>query len=478
LIIPVAVFHNDSEPLVRELWEKRIRKRLDDASDIFEHHCRVRFKIVSVGTWTADKAIFEFHKSLLEFQRKVQPWPARLAIGFTSQYQWLPGEKHLGGTYGPLHSHILVREGLRNVSDPERLEVLVHELGHYLGAVHTPDQNSVMRPTLGDRRARLRGFRIGFDAPNTMAMFLLAEEIRRQPVAGLFQFSPETKAPLRGVYAMLAEAMPQDTAAKKYLALLDLPPRLAAQPPERLHGMLADARSVVQAVVQAAQRNQQLPERTAGGAQGPHRLSGDELAECYVRAAATAAKGLPRSTAPQAFLLGLAVALDDSSVLRNAPLTGFVWQLIEPDEERETRLAVLGQPTFRGRHDLGQHFAVSAALVVIVGEQAAELAGIAKEVSDANGGSGFSFQDLLADLAGVAFGVAVRDGKVAPASLAESFKIQDFLPEPTGLKEGLAWPDFAAAYGGVTGEPFLREVQRIRQRIAALPGYKAATTRP
>ena len=45
--------------------------------------------------------------------------------------------------------------------------MLVHELGHFLGAVHSAESRSVMRPNIGDRQERVRSFHIGFDAPNT-----------------------------------------------------------------------------------------------------------------------------------------------------------------------------------------------------------------------------------------------------------------------------------------------------------------------
>ena len=47
-----------------------------------------------------------------------------LAIGFTTNYEWIRDEMHLGGTHGPLASHILIRETAGQVSEPERLEVL------------------------------------------------------------------------------------------------------------------------------------------------------------------------------------------------------------------------------------------------------------------------------------------------------------------------------------------------------------------
>jgi hypothetical protein len=223
--IPIKILADDQEPTVRAVWEKRLRERIEAASDIFERCCRVRFNVVAVDTWTADPGDTEFEQAVAKFERLVSPSPGRIAIGFTGHFKWDPSEKHVGGIRGPLRSHILIREALVRVSEPERLEVLVHELGHYLGAAHSAESTSVMRPTLGDRQSCLRGFRIGFDAPNTLAMYLIAEEYGRRPIRSLQELSPETKMPLRGIYAWLMRALPEDPAAPRYLSLVDVPIR-------------------------------------------------------------------------------------------------------------------------------------------------------------------------------------------------------------------------------------------------------------
>jgi hypothetical protein len=218
--IPVIILVDDEEPTVQAVWEKKLRARLTTASDIFERHCGVRFEVAAVGMWTADKSLHDFAASVAEFEQKVRPEPARVAVGFTGRYRWTPGENHLGGTRGPLGRHVLVRDALHDMSEPERLEVLVHELGHFLGAVHVAGRSSVMRPTLGDRQSRARRFQIEFDAPNTLAMCLVVDALRRGPIFSLRQLSPEARAVLHGVYVWSAKTLPTDPAAKQYLDLL------------------------------------------------------------------------------------------------------------------------------------------------------------------------------------------------------------------------------------------------------------------
>src|SRR6185312_15217913 len=113
----------------------------------------------------------------------------------------------LGCTPGPLHTHILIRER-KPRTEPERLEVLVHELGHFLGACHSPEFDSVMRPKLGDGRAILRSFRIGFDPLNTLVMNLVAEELARRPVRQLRELRPRTRQRLLDIFSTVLRAMP------------------------------------------------------------------------------------------------------------------------------------------------------------------------------------------------------------------------------------------------------------------------------
>jgi hypothetical protein len=237
-------------------------------------------------------------------------------------------------------------------------------------------------------------------------------------------------------------------------------------------GTAEGARAVVAAVVRAAQANARLPLRTDKEARAPYRRSGDELTTYYVRAAATAARRLPAKQQTPAFLVALGIALDDSRILRANPLTAALCRKVESDEERKRRLAVLGSPTMRGRRDLAQHFVVSCALTQLVGVSLAEGAGLFKEQQDSMGGSGFSFIDLCADFSGVALAARLKKGDLTLEKLARGFRVEDYLPDFKGLREGLTAAQFARDYGSPTDKRFLAEVDRIRRRIRALPGYQ------
>ena len=220
-IIPVKILADEKEPTLQRVWEKRYRKRLAAASEIIERCCRVRFQVVDVGTWSSDDAAHKLDKLIAEFERKVRPAPARLAIGFTGQYESLREDKRVGETRAPFHPYILIRERGRQITEVERLQILVHELGHFLGAAHSPDEYSVMRADLGKCLARSRDFPIGFDAPNTLVLWLVGEELRTRPLTHIGQLPPASKVQVRAVYASLAAALPGDPTAPQFLAALD-----------------------------------------------------------------------------------------------------------------------------------------------------------------------------------------------------------------------------------------------------------------
>jgi hypothetical protein len=99
--------------------------------------------------------------------------------------------------------------------------VLVHELGHVLGAVHTQDKLSVMRPVLGDRQSRSTKFIVRFDDTNQTIMKLVGGELAATRVKMMAELPEPTKQALRRLYAVRVEAFPQDGGARECLSRLD-----------------------------------------------------------------------------------------------------------------------------------------------------------------------------------------------------------------------------------------------------------------
>jgi hypothetical protein len=245
------------------------------------------------------------------------------------------------------------------------------------------------------------------------------------------------------------------------LALLPAEPSKSDEKPDRA-ALVKSARTVVSAILDAARENGKKPKP----------LTGDALTEYYVRAAATAARKLPRKQSVPAFLLAVGVALDTAPLLRNNPVSGPVWKRVESDSERTERLKVLGRPEVHARHDLAQHFSVSAALTAILDAKKAESIGVLKELLDAEpGGSGFSFADLAADLSGIAFAQRLLADPSRLKGLA-GFTVADFALSPKGLTEGLTREQFEKQFGSPRDKRYRKAVADLKKKIQLLPGYK------
>jgi hypothetical protein len=132
--------------------------------------------------------------------------------------------------------------------------------------------------------------------------------------------------------------------------------------------------------------------------------------------------------------------------------------------------------TLRGRDDWPKHFFVSASLTLVSREKVSDAVGILKEELDADGGSGFSFGDLMADRAGTTFALAAtRDdasARAMQARLDRGFKVDDFFPPAADLPEDLTDAEFQARFGGVGGAGYNRLVEEIEKRLGRCAAYE------
>jgi hypothetical protein len=146
----------------------------------------------------------------------------------------------------------------------------------------------------------------------------------------------------------------------------------------------------------------------------------------------------------------------------------------EPDLDR--LIAAYKGSTMRGRSDWPKHFTVSGALTVLSLDRASDAVGLLKEELDADGGSGFSFGDYLADRSGTRFAdFATSDedsARALQARLAQGFRLDDYFPEATGLPEDIQDAELQSRYGGVGGKEYNRFAAEVERRVAALPAYK------
>ncbi len=146
---------------------------------------------------------------------------------------------------------------------------------------------------------------------------------------------------------------------------------------------------------------------------------------------------------------------------------------IQPDADKALkprRGAVLHK-----RNDLARHFIISAALELLAEQGMSMAIGEFKELMDrGNGGSGYSFVDLAADISGTEFAQVATNPATAMAvqnSIARIRSELEIIPPIDGLPEGLSKQAFTEQYQRVDSEAYLQEVNKIRRRIDLMPLY-------
>jgi hypothetical protein len=161
--------------------------------------------------------------------------------------------------------------------------------------------------------------------------------------------------------------------------------------------------------------------------------------------------------------------------VNNWPLSALV------TEARTWRPAPRRGLTLRGRHDLAQHFIVSALIASAAGTPLAAMAGIYKEMDDARGGSGFSFSDIAADLAGTMFGqlaaVSSESARRLQARVRSGVVEDDLMPIVSDLADNMPEAEFTRRFGGVGAPAYSAAMADISRRISALPLFRPPIAR-
>ena len=98
-----------------------------------------------------------------------------------------------------------------------------------------------------------------------------------------------------------------------------------------------------------------------------------------------------------------------------------------------------------------------------------------KELRDSDGGSGFSFVDLMADMAGnqlasVAF--SEKYARSVQTKLKRLTSETEIMGDISGLQEGLSAHEFKMLYGNVSSEEYTRIIREIRRRLFACSVYR------
>jgi hypothetical protein len=203
--------------------------------------------------------------------------------------------------------------------------------------------------------------------------------------------------------------------------------------------------------------------------------AGDALFVALLRAGFAHAQARTRAADADPVEANRGVLLALGLVLGHTQLEQLTGPVLD-DAQRRAAREIAGRASMRDRSDWSRHFTVSAALALLGAPDLSDVGGVLKEELDARGGSGFSFADLLADRAGTTLAVAAtRDQDTAgrlQGRLAAGVAIEDLLPDPGGLAEGLEAAVLAERYGGVGGAAYRAVALDLEARIARLPIYR------
>jgi uncharacterized protein YfiM (DUF2279 family) len=187
------------------------------------------------------------------------------------------------------------------------------------------------------------------------------------------------------------------------------------------------------------------------------------LMQQLFKVAAKRSQGGDAAAENRAVILLLSAYVNDRGIQRLAP------------EAANWPRPVARRVTLHGRKDFAQHFVTSAALSALGGSAVSDAIGLFKEVADSRGGSGFSFNDLCADLAGTTFGEwatsPARAGRIQ-SGLTAPLTERVFMPAVTGLPEHMTEAEFKRRFGGVGAPRYNELVAEIEQRVEALPLYR------
>jgi hypothetical protein len=156
-------------------------------------------------------------------------------------------------------------------------------------------------------------------------------------------------------------------------------------------------------------------------------------------------------------------------------LVGDISQLSNKQLQQRNKLR--SSVKLRDRVDIQKHFIYSVALQLFGTSTASNAIGELKEFLDSNnGGSGFSFADLMADRAGTRLAMLATDNDESAFKVQEHLaEITDeafILPELTGLPEGISQQKFERYYRDINSIVYDSMLKSIDKRLIKVPVYR------
>lgn len=165
----------------------------------------------------------------------------------------------------------------------------------------------------------------------------------------------------------------------------------------------------------------------------------------------------------KAAILALTIFLGDNRFIR----------LFNLDDRNEYRAGPKKAVTLNRRRDLALHFLFSASIELLSAKSVSIAVGEFKELMDrAEDGTGYSFVDLAADKAGIAFAIYATEPNSAEGLqtlLAQKADESLYFPSVDDLPEGLKMNRFAEQFKNVDSPEYQAEFELIIKRINELP---------
>jgi hypothetical protein len=199
-------------------WEAKLRAQVAAASQFFETWAGVRFSVVAVDAWQPEADQHELAALDDDFCRKATPEPARLAIGVSGRLKVDDPASLAHPDRPPLFGYLLLPGAQQGFTADDQFQMLIHELGHYLGAVHSSQADSVMRPKYFEKQPGGPAI----DPVNVLVMSLIGDEIRSRPTRSLASLPRSVRQSLRAIYVQQAQA-DQQPQASQFASLMDQP---------------------------------------------------------------------------------------------------------------------------------------------------------------------------------------------------------------------------------------------------------------
>jgi hypothetical protein len=136
------------------------------------------------------------------------------------------------------------------------------------------------------------------------------------------------------------------------------------------------------------------------------------------------------------------------------------------------------KPVLANRQDLSLHFIFSAAIKLLSDQGISIAVGEFKELMDrGNGGSGYSFIDLTADMAGANFATLAVDPRTAK-QIQNIMSVEAnealFFPNIDGFDEGMNKSQFRQKYSDIESAEYLEVINEIERRMSRLPVNKVS----